>query len=66
MKNSLLGWVLKLNVQAIIFGGNDQAIAPSFPYFLNKVSNPLLPYFHYFFLCFTIILAQYQLLELSY
>ena len=29
---------------------NDQAITPSFPYLLNMVHDPLLPYFHYFFL----------------
>ena len=35
------------------FGGNDQAaVTLSITYLLNKVKDPLLPYFHYFFLMF--------------
>ena len=36
--------------QATKFGGNDRAVTPLFPYILS--SNPLLPYFHYFFFVF--------------
>ena len=39
-------------MQAAIFGDNDRAVTPSFPYLLNKVSNPSLPYFHYYSLMF--------------
>ena len=38
--------------QATKFGGDDQAITPSFAYLLNKAKDPSLPYFHYFFLMF--------------
>ena len=38
--------------QATKFGGNDWVDTPLFPYFLNKVNDPFLPYFHYFFLMF--------------
>ena len=31
--------------QATKFGVNDWAVTPSFPYFLNKLNNPLLSYF---------------------
>ena len=38
--------------QATKFGGNDWVDTPLLPYLLNKVNDPLLPYFHYFFLMF--------------
>ena len=50
-KTQISDWVLKLNLQAIKFGGNDRAITPLFPYFLNKVNHPL-PCFHHFFFMF--------------
>ena len=56
-KNSILDWVLKLNLRVTKYGGNDGTVNPSFPHFLNKMDDPLLPYFHYFFLMFTIALA---------
>ena len=31
---------------------NDLAVTPSFPYRLNKMNDPLLPYFHCFFLMY--------------
>ena len=40
-------WFVKA-IQATKFGGNNQAVTPSFPYLLNKVSDPSLPCFHYF------------------
>ena len=41
---------MKLNLQATKFGENGQAVTQLFPHLLNKVNDPLLPYFHYFFL----------------
>ena len=38
------------NAQAMKFGGKDRAVTPLLPYLLNKVNDPLLPYFHCFFL----------------
>ena len=41
--------MLLLNISGHQIGGNDGTVIPSFPYLLNKVSNPSLPCFHYFF-----------------
>lgn len=33
-------------IQAMKFGGTDRVATPLFSYLLNKVDDPLLPYYH--------------------
>ena len=49
---SEIRWWQRSSFKAMKFVGNDRAVTLSFLYFLNKVNNPSLPYFHYFFLMF--------------
>ena len=42
----------KLLFQATKFGDIDRVVTPLLPYLLNKVNDPSLPYFHYFFIMF--------------
>ena len=42
----------KIIEQATKCGGNDWFVTPSFPYLVNKVNNPLLPYSHLRIFCY--------------